>query len=97
MGSVHDDSSGLTAPASVFDNLTSAYDQVYSQGTLQTEYVQKLVSRLSPGQSVLDIGCATGVPNAVLLEKAGLKVTGIDSSEKMIKQPNRTFHRGDSS
>jgi SAM-dependent methyltransferase len=94
MGSVHDNSSGLNASAPLFDNLTSAYDQVYAQGTLQTEYVQKLVSRLSPGQSVLDIGCATGVPNGVLLEKAGLKVTGIDSSEKMIKQAKQNVPSG---
>jgi 2-polyprenyl-3-methyl-5-hydroxy-6-metoxy-1,4-benzoquinol methylase len=94
MGSVHDNPPGLTAPVAVFDDLTSAYDQVYSQGTLQTKYVQKLVSRMSPGQPVLDIGCATGVSNGVLLEKAGLKVTGIDSSEKMIKQAKQNVSSG---
>jgi SAM-dependent methyltransferase len=96
MGSIHDESSGVkAAPASVFDGLTSAYDQVYSQGTLQVEYVQKLISRLSPGQSVLDIGCATGVPNGVLLEKAGLKVTGIDFPGNMIKQAKQNVPSGD--
>jgi 2-polyprenyl-3-methyl-5-hydroxy-6-metoxy-1,4-benzoquinol methylase len=101
MGSIHDKSPGVkAATAPVFDGLTSAYDQVYSQGTLQVEYVQKSISRMSPGQSVLDIGCATGVPNGVLMEKAGLKVTGIDFSEKMIKQagqnvPSGEFHLSD--
>jgi ubiquinone/menaquinone biosynthesis C-methylase UbiE len=101
MGSIHDESPGVkAAPASVFDGLTSAYDQVYSQGTLQVEYVQKLISQLSPGQCVLDIGCATGVPNGVLMEKAGLKVTDIDFSEEMIKQarqnvPSGEFHLSD--
>ena len=101
MGSIYDESPGVkAATARVFDGLTSAYDQVYSQGTLQVEYVQKLISQLSPGQCVLDIGCATGVPNGVLMEKAGLKVTGIDFSEKMIKQarqnvPSGEFHLSD--
>lgn len=80
--------------ASVFDDLTSSYDEVYSQGTLQVEYINKLVSRMSPGQSVLDIGCATGVPNGVIMEKSGLKITGIDFSEKMIKQAKQNVPTG---
>lgn len=87
-------------PAPIFDSLTSSYDQVYSQGTLQTDYVRKLISRLSPGSSVLDIGCATGVPNGVLMEHAGLKITGFDISEKMLQEarknvPTGTFFKAD--
>lgn len=82
------------APASIFDDLHSSYDQVYSEGTLQTDFVRKLISLLSPGCSVLDIGCASGVPNGVLLEKAGLEITGLDFSEKMVAEARKNVRTG---
>lgn len=82
------------APASIFDDLHSSYDQVYSEATIQIDYVRKLSSRLPPGSSVLDIGCASGVPNGVLLERAGLKVTGLDISEKMLDEAKKNIKTG---
>jgi SAM-dependent methyltransferase len=93
-------SAASAATASVLDNLNSSYDSVYAQGTLQTKYVRKLVSRLTPGSAVLDVGCATGVLNGVLMEQAGLNITGFDVSEKMIGEatknvPTGTFYKAD--
>lgn len=86
--------------ASVFDKINTSYAKVYSEGTLQTDYMAKLLSRLAPGSSVLDIGCASGIPNGVLMDQAGLKVTGLDSSEGLIEEvkknvPSGTFHKTD--
>ena len=83
-----------TVSASMFDNINTSYEAVYAQGTLQTEYVRKLISRLSPGSSVLDIGCATGVPNAAMMENAGLDVTGLDVSQKMVDEARKNVPTG---
>jgi ubiquinone/menaquinone biosynthesis C-methylase UbiE len=52
--------------------------------SLELELVKTLVN---PGDSILDIGVGTG-RHAIPLVQAGYKVTGIDSSEEMLKVAN---------
>jgi SAM-dependent methyltransferase len=47
------------------------------------EGTDKYISFFKPGDTVLDVGCGTGVKSKYLLNK-GLNVTGIDFSEKLI-------------
>ncbi|NQV88664.1 MAG: class I SAM-dependent methyltransferase [Parcubacteria group bacterium] len=49
---------------------------------------QKFTSLFSKGDSVLDIGCGAGIKSKYLA-KSGLKVTGVDFSEKMIEIARR--------
>lgn len=63
------------------------------------EGTDKFASFLKPSALVLDVGCGTGVKSQYLLDK-GLKVIGIDFSEKMIEIAKRevlgaTFHVAD--
>lgn len=63
------------------------------------EGTDKFVSFLKPGALVLDVGCGAGVKSQYLLDN-GLKVVGIDFSEKMIEiakreVPSATFHVAD--
>lgn len=63
------------------------------------EGTDKFISFLKPGSLVLDVGCGAGVKSQYLLDK-GLKVVGIDFSEKMIEiakreVPSATFHVAD--
>jgi 2-polyprenyl-3-methyl-5-hydroxy-6-metoxy-1,4-benzoquinol methylase len=53
----------------------------------------QFISLLKPGDVVLDVGCGTGVKSKYLTEK-GLKVVGIDFSEKMIEIAKREVHQG---
>lgn len=53
------------------------------------ECVADFVKRLKPGDSVLDIGCGTGIPNAKYISKKGLMVTGIDISTKLINKAKK--------
>jgi ubiquinone/menaquinone biosynthesis C-methylase UbiE len=41
------------------------------------------------GQNVLDIGCGNGVTAFHFLDKANIKITGLDFAEKMIEDANR--------
>jgi len=52
------------------------------------EGTNKFVSFLKPGALVLDVGCGAGVKSKYLLDK-GLKVVGVDFSEKMVEIAKR--------
>jgi ubiquinone/menaquinone biosynthesis C-methylase UbiE len=51
--------------------------------------LDKLVSLLPKGAHVLDIGCGAGIPTAKFLIKKGIKVTGIDLSDTMLKMARK--------
>jgi SAM-dependent methyltransferase len=55
----------------------------------QTGGVAKFISFLKPGATVLDVGCGPGQKSKYLADK-GLKVVGIDFSEKMIELAKQT-------
>ncbi len=64
-------------------------------------YHEFFVSRITPGETVLDIGCGRGMV-AYSLAMAGAKVTGIDLNEENIRaareryqHPNLSFITGD--
>lgn len=48
-------------------------------------WLDRFVDRLPAGASVLDIGCGCGVPMAGYLIEQGVKLCGVDSSERMIE------------
>jgi ubiquinone/menaquinone biosynthesis C-methylase UbiE len=53
-------------------------------------------SKLLPkGGKVLDVGCGAGIPTARYLVKKGLKVTGIDISEKMLQMARENVPKAD--
>lgn len=56
----------------------------HQDDTWWVEGTDKFVSFLKPGSLVLDVGCGAGVKTSYLIKK-GLKVVGIDFSEKMIE------------
>jgi len=60
--------------------------------TWWVEGTDKFVSFLKPGALVLDVGCGAGVKSKYLLDK-GLKVVGVDFSEKMVEIAEREVPR----
>lgn len=53
------------------------------------QYLEQLSHLLPAGDSVLDVGCGTGIPIDTYLVGKGYKVTGIDFSEEMIALATR--------
>jgi len=64
----------------------------------QVKYYEKILARVkneidvSQYESIIDIGCGTGALSQVLYEE-GLKVTGIDAAQKMIKQAKKRLNK----
>lgn len=52
--------------------------------TTRLHYLNKLLSLLSPGASVLELGCGAGVPSTQSLVAHDLKVTAVDISSAQI-------------
>ena len=84
-----------------YDSCGPAY--AASRNRFQTErHLENLVSRLTGGSDILDLGCGSGQPVDAFLMGRGFRVTGIDISEGQIRLaqaalPNGTFINADMS
>ncbi len=80
------------AERTAFDKIALNYDRLWSTkaaGLAQRIAVWRWTDLLfSRGDSVLDLGCGTGI-DALHLQAAGISVYGIDSSSKMIEVARR--------
>lgn len=69
---------------STYNKIAEDWDNDHCHDTWWFEGTDKFISFFKPGASILDIGCGAGTKSDYLI-RHGLKVTGIDFSEKMIK------------
>jgi 2-polyprenyl-3-methyl-5-hydroxy-6-metoxy-1,4-benzoquinol methylase len=53
-------------------------------GWTDKPWIERFVSCLAPGTSVLDIGCGGGSPVALHMVARGFRITGVDSSPTLI-------------
>jgi SAM-dependent methyltransferase len=53
--------------------------------------VDRVLSRIQPGAEVLDAGCGDGRPIAQMIDRRGFRLTGIDSSERMLEKFRRNL------
>lgn len=63
-------------------------DWIDDRGRVLTEadrtWLDRLTARLSPGDAVLDVGCGSGRPMAAALLERGFRLTGVDSSARLV-------------
>lgn len=84
---------------STYNRIAKDWFKDHQEDTWWVSGTDKFISLLSPDSLVLDVGCGAGVKSKYLITK-GLKVVGIDLSEKMIEiakkeVPNAKFHVAD--
>jgi SAM-dependent methyltransferase len=73
-------------PAAYGDRLGADYDKLYPSGELETEAAVEFLAELAerhPARSILELGIGTG-RLGIELHRRGLRVAGIDSSERMV-------------
>jgi trans-aconitate methyltransferase len=69
---------------STYDKIAADWDKDHTTDDWWREGTEKFISLFPQKASVLDVGCGTGV-KAKVLETNGMRVTGIDFSEAMLK------------
>ncbi len=79
-----------------FDRSAPEYDEHFTHQAvpiLLRELVWRECDKVFPTKGrLLDLGCGTG-EDAVYFSQRGLKVTGIDASDQMVKEASRKFRR----
>lgn len=86
--------------AEAFDAIVGRYDEAFPDKAGQLAAGEWLTDALPRGAAVLDLGSGTGVPTALQLSDAGLRVVGVDLSAGMVEQaranvPAAEFHHMD--
>ncbi|MGI5379681.1 class I SAM-dependent DNA methyltransferase [Streptomyces sp. CA-251387] len=89
-----------TGQAEAFDAIGDRYDEAFPHKEGQVASAEWLIRSLPAGARVLDLGCGTGIPTALQLAEAGLRVVGVDLSDGMValarkNVPAGEFHRAD--
>ncbi len=67
-----------------YNKIAESWHQDHQTDDWWVEGTDKFISCLKPGDRVVDVGCGSGTKSKYLL-KNGLKVLGIDFSEKMVE------------
>jgi ubiquinone/menaquinone biosynthesis C-methylase UbiE len=69
-----------------YDGISQEYlELVQSMGsTIRAKYLDMLIDLLSPGATILELGCGAGVPMTKRLVNEGFKVTGVDISREQL-------------
>ncbi|WP_407992116.1 class I SAM-dependent methyltransferase [Kitasatospora sp. CMC57] len=75
--------------AVAFDTIGARYAEAFPDKAGQLACGEWLLHTLEPGAEVLDVGCGTGDPTVRQLSEGGLRVTGVDLSDGMLRLARR--------
>jgi len=67
------------------------WDQDRGRDLFERPWLDRFLSFVQPGESVLDVGCGSADPIARLFIERGYNVTGVDSSPSLIEICKRRF------
>jgi 2-polyprenyl-3-methyl-5-hydroxy-6-metoxy-1,4-benzoquinol methylase len=82
---------------SLYERNAALWDSSRGKRLFERDWLDRLLSHVPTGGSVLDIGCGSGEPIARHLVTCGCAVTGIDSSATLIdlcrsRMPDQDWH-----
>lgn len=69
----------------LYERHACAYDQDRGRSLYERTWLDRFLSWLPPGGTVLDVGCGSGEPIARYLIELGFEVTGVDASPSLIE------------
>ena len=76
----------------LYEDNAEEWDRLRGPGSLfEKPWLDRFVSLLGPGASILDLGCGAGQPIAAYLIRSGYAVTGVDSSPSLIGMSRARF------
>ena len=61
---------------------------------MERGWISRFAEALPPGGEVLDLGCGCGLPNAAALLDRGLRVTGLDFSDRLLAIAEQELPQG---
>lgn len=68
-----------------YEKIADWMDEHRSRKLFEKPYLDRAITDLQPGATVLDLGCGTGEPIGQYFIDAGFHVTGVDGSSKMLE------------
>ena len=75
----------------IYDNNALAFDQQRNNELFEKEWLDRFLSSVRDGASILDLGCGSGRPIAEYLIAKRCRVTGVDFSAEMLKMAAKRF------
>lgn len=69
----------------LYERHALAYDRDRSRSLQERAWLDRFLSRVPPGGTILDVGCGMGEPIARYLIERGFRVVGVDASPRMIE------------
>jgi SAM-dependent methyltransferase len=84
----------------LYDRNADEWDRRRGKTMFEAAWLDRFLGLVPPGADILDIGCGSGEPIARYLAGKGFRVTGIDSSPKLIalcreRMPGQEWHVAD--
>jgi 2-polyprenyl-3-methyl-5-hydroxy-6-metoxy-1,4-benzoquinol methylase len=74
-----------------YEKIADWFDKHRSRKFFEKSYLDKVISYLQPGATILDLGCGMGEPIAQYFIEQGFDLTGIDGSSKLIGFAQQRF------
>ena len=76
---------------SVYETHAAAWDAQRGRSLFEKAWLDRLLARTSPGDTILDVGCGAGEPIARYIMEQGRRICGIDFAEPMLAIARQRF------
>ena len=75
----------------LYDRQADLWDRVRGRSLMERVWLERFLKRMPRSGSILDLGCGSGEPLARYFIERGYRVTGVDSSIRLLEMCRRRF------